>query len=434
MMQPINYNIDVGNPFQSALQGYQVGGALQQQDLKRQQMQQEMIQQQEMQKDLAELARNPSPSAQDFLRVNIKYPKLSEHFKNIMAPLSEEQRQQKISTATQVSAAINSGSIDIALDILGKQKAAAKNSGRKEEEDSAEAMMRIIKANPAAANVAAASFLSAALGPKEFTAAWEAMQKTPVAVEKMRLENENLPIKQRLENEGAFQDIEGKKLKRELDILDMKIKSANSETDRADLELKRDKMLQEFDTKKQEKQVESQGALTAVNQQLETVNKILANPMLEGGIAEVGSVWRPLAAHIPGTDAKDLEELVETVRSQQFLSNLAQLKAQGGTLGQVTEKEGMRLEKALASLSTDQSPKAFKAAGMVIKRSLETIQRQIIAQGNLPKDTSSSGGSYVMQHPKYGVVSEATVNKLLESKPGMTRQQVLQFLKDSGGK
>ncbi len=39
-----------------------------------------------------------------------------------------------------------------------------------------------------------------------------------------------------------------------------------------------------------------------------------------------------------------------------------------------------------------------------------------------------------MKHPKFGNVGEGDINRLMASQPGATREQVLEYLKSTGGK
>lgn len=56
-----------------------------------------------------------------------------------------------------------------------------------------------------------------------------------------------------------------------------------------------------------------------------------------------------------------LNSLMDTVRARELLDSLAQLKQQGGTLGQVTEKEGQQLTEAIAKLTADMDEASFRS-------------------------------------------------------------------------
>lgn len=428
-MQPFNYSIDVPNPTQGFLQGIQTADALKQRDIETQQKQIAFQQQQEMRQDLSALYSKPNPSTQDYIRIATRYPELGKNFKDLLGNLSEEQRQNKIGTMSQVLAALQSGSSDVAADLIKNTAEAQRNSGDEAGAKAADALAEVARTNPKVAINSVSTLLAASMGPEKFDSTFKTLFTAPQ-------EAANAPVKNALENQNLVEDVESKRLKRQIDVIDAQIKSTDSETKRQELGLKRDELLAKQDEKSLKKKDEAaaaQGQLDAVAQQIETVKKIQDHPIAQGGLGGVGSVFKLGTANIPGTDAKDFENLVDSVKSQQFLSNLAALKASGGTLGQVTEAEGMRMEKAIASLDTNQSPEAFKAATNTIKKSLEKIQQQIIASGNLPKNSAGGKGgenlgkTFLFNSPKYGKVTDAMVNQALEDNPGLTREQAIQF-------
>lgn len=427
-MQPFNYNVNVGNPQESFLRGMQQSFSLQDRDramqnaeAQQQAQRQAQEQQIQMQQELNALSQKPNPTAQDYARVATRYPQLAANLKNVWEPLGAEQRQNKISLYTQVLSALKSGNPDIAADLVKKQAEAYRNSGDEQQASSSEALSKVITINPKAALDSAALSLSQAMGPDQFAKVYDSLSKTPI-------EAENLSTKLQLENQKSVEDIQNSQLKRKLDVIDSQIKRADSDAKRDELQLKRDEIASKLTETDATKQAQAQGQLDAVNQQLGTIDKILNSPMVKGGMGDVGSVFRPGLAAIPGTDARDFENLVDTVKSQQFLSNLAAMKSSGGTLGQVTEKEGERMEKALASLDTNQSSDAFKAAVTTIKRSLERIQQQVIASGKLPTEKKGAGATVVETNTPFGVVTDSMINKVLRSTPGATREQVIRYL------
>ncbi len=428
-MQPFNYSIDTPDIQDSFLKGVQQNFALQDRQNAQQAQQQQQMQQMQMQRELNELANNPNPIAKDYARVATKYPQLSEKLKHVWEPLDAEQKQNRISQSTQVFAALKSGNSELAADLLNNQAEAARNSGDDRQAGLLEGLVKTIAINPKAVADATALTLSQAMGPEKFASVYDSLTKTPVEAEKLAQESANLPTKQRLENENLFQDVETKRLKRQLDVFDSQIKSEDSETKRGQLQVERDKLANEFNLKKQEKQIEAQNSLDTITQSLATIKKVAESPMLKGGVGGVGSWWRGVAAKLPGSEARDFDNLLETARSEQFTSAISQMKG----MGALSDAEGKKIEKAVASLDPDQSVAAFKTAANTIKSTLERAQAKIIGRGNLPTGESGGGAAFVMNHPKYGKITDAVVNSLLEQKPGMTREQALQFFKATGG-
>ena len=167
-MEPINYNIQVKNPFEASLQGVQAGmqigaqaDAIKQQQLQRQQ-------QQQLQQDLGTLASNPNAGAQDYASMMVKYPQLADHFKKSWDVLSADQQQSKLSHTTQVYAALQSGNPDVAVDLLNKQSQAFANSGKKEDAQAASHLAQMIQLDPNTAKTTAGLMLSSIMGPDKF--------------------------------------------------------------------------------------------------------------------------------------------------------------------------------------------------------------------------------------------------------------------------
>ena len=87
-MQPYDYTIKAQSPTDAMMkgigQGFQLTQMIDQRkasDLKAQALEAQKQQAQVMQADLAGLASNKNPNAQDYASMMVKYPSLSEHFK-----------------------------------------------------------------------------------------------------------------------------------------------------------------------------------------------------------------------------------------------------------------------------------------------------------------------------------------------------------------
>lgn len=192
-MQPINYIIDVKQPFTNALAGVEVGFGLsnamdiaEQQRIALQKQQLEVEQTRRMQEDLAALSQNPSPTAQDFARITTKYPALAAHFKNTWDMLNTDQQQSRLSQASQVYAALQSGNIDVAKRLLNEQLTAARNSGREQDAKAAETMLGLVDTKPEMALSSAGLMLSSVLGPEKFSTTFETLAKLPSEIAQSR--------------------------------------------------------------------------------------------------------------------------------------------------------------------------------------------------------------------------------------------------------
>lgn len=94
----------------------------------------------------------------------------------------------------------------------------------------------------------------------------------------------------------------------------------------------------------------------------ETVNAMLSDEMsgarelMTGGSAPFGQLW----SYVPGTDAAGFRALQDKLGSQAFIDSITQLRQQGGTVGQITEREGAKLEQARLRLINATSEDMFK--------------------------------------------------------------------------
>ena len=241
-MEPINYNIQVKDPFESAIQGFQNGMQLREVDQQRQQKEFALQQQKQMQQDLGALSNKKDATAQDFASITTKYPQLAEHFKNTWSMLNQDQQQTRLSQATQVYAALSGGQTDIAKDLLTRQRDAALNSGKDEDVRAADAMLKMVDTNPQIALNSAGLMLSSVLGPDKFSSTFSTLSKLPGEVSQgeavahqKKYEANNTPERLALENNHKASEIKN---------LDSQI-STRAES----LKLDRDKLQSEIELK-----------------------------------------------------------------------------------------------------------------------------------------------------------------------------------------
>lgn len=178
-MQPMNYMMDVKDPFERSLQGAQAGFAISNIIDKSQQQQFLLQQQRTMQSDLATLSSMKNPTAQDFAAITTKYPQLAEHFKNTWSMLNSDQQQTRLGQATQIYAALNAGQPDIAARLAARQAVAFKNSGQDKDAQAMDTLMQLIVMNPETAKTSTGLMLSSVLGPEKFSSTFSTLAKLP---------------------------------------------------------------------------------------------------------------------------------------------------------------------------------------------------------------------------------------------------------------
>jgi hypothetical protein len=167
-MGPIDYSINVQQPFQAAMQGFGGGLAIQRAMDERAAQAAQQRAAQAMQADLAAFSTKPNRTAADYASIVAKYPQLSEHFKRGFDIEAPDIKAARVSELSNVFAALHNGSPDVAVDILTKKGEAARNSGDAQTADSVDAMARLIKINPQAASTAIGLRLHAATGDEKF--------------------------------------------------------------------------------------------------------------------------------------------------------------------------------------------------------------------------------------------------------------------------
>lgn len=443
-MDPINYTSGLAqaqNPLQAFMGGLQTGTQVM--GLQQQQQARDLAlqRQQAMQSDMAALSRNPTPEA--IAAASVKYPELGEHLKRSYDMLAPEAQRAQLDHMAQVYGAVQSGRTDLAEQLLTQRADAMEKAGANPAQIQAtRTMAQWVQQHPETFKTSSGLILASALGPEKFASTFATLGDQARAAELQPLkarqeaatadikdaeavtkgiEATNAPTATALGNQVQREKIETARSEREIARLDTAIKQANSETERDRLQLERDKLQAELDLKKQAQSEGAQTQLEGLQQGVETVDGLLKHPGLWSGTGRGGD----FAAWFNGSDAADFRAQLATLKSQQFLAAAQNLKG----MGALSDAEGARLEKAIASLDTAQSSKQLTTQLNVIRAELNRAQSKLAASGKLP----TAGGAFVMKHTLYGNVSEGQVNRLMAQKPGTTREQVLQFLRSTGG-
>ena len=437
-MEPINYSVDVQTPFQAALQGYQAGAAIRNDQQVQQQQQTALQQQQQQAKVLQALVSNPNPTAKDYADAALLVPGMKDNLKQAWEARSAEQQQGDLAHISQVFGALQGGDSAVAATLLDQRAQALRNVGNEADAKNAETMAGVVRAHPEFAKSMIGMKLAAIPGGDKVITSASTLGTMPATVRKANADATaaevtagNAQTAADLENQTKEQGIKTAEAQRQIAALNVQISQANSETERGRLTLERDKWTAELAKLQQTQTQAGQDSIDALTQGLQTIKSIEEHPGLKSnalGLGGVGSVSGKLSGLIPGTDRKDLEGLVDTLKSQQFLAGIKQMVG----MGTLSNAEGEKIGAAVASLSMDQSPKAFMNALGVIKANMNKAQAKTIARGQAP--TSGTTTPVIMTHPQFGQVRDADVNRLMLKYPGQTREQIVQFLRDTGGK
>ncbi|HEY8878273.1 MAG TPA: hypothetical protein VIN03_11955 [Roseateles sp.] len=430
MPDPSNYSLDVQQPFQAALQGYQVGSAIQANQIQQAQQQAALAQQQQMRADLAQLSANPTP--QGISAAVIKYPQLSEHFKRANDMLTTQQQDAQSKALLPIYFAAQSGNTDVAKQKLLDRAAALENSGMAGDAKEARDMASLIDLNPKGATVMLGGYLAHTLGPEKFIENFgklgteqRAADQAPGALRKVNADASaaesdatTKAVTADFAHQNAVADLEKKGwdvkniqseigYRKEANRIAAMNAAAAQQTNvlrRQELELQVQKGSQDLADKVRAKQADVESATGTIDNLLNTVDRIKQNPSLN---SVLGTIQGRMGAYV-SDEASDAIALIDTLGSQAFLSQIPAMK---GT-GSLSEREGDKLQSALTNLSRTQSEGQFRA-------NLDEVQRLMLkARKNVETRYGVKAG--VPDTPAVQTAPEhidALVSKYLNPKP-----------------
>lgn len=139
----------------------------------------------------------------------------------------------------------------------------------------------------------------------------------------------------------------------------------------AELQDKRLQNQQAMEQARRDKADAYNSGMDNLSRTIETATKVLNSPGFTGYF---GTNLNPLSSRfIPGTEAADTETLVDTLKSQGFLSGIQQMKG----MGALSNAEGQKVMDAIGSLSPNQSEKSARAAIKTIIKTTEMAQKRM---------------------------------------------------------
>lgn len=409
-MNPINYmqqQPDLGADF---AQGIQLGNAIRQQRLVRQQEQEA----EQFKVELDTALKGNDPRA--FISLQAKYPKYGAGIKQTWDALSEEQRGAELLPVLQTFSALQSNRPDVALGVVDEHITAMRNSGR--DPSKLLGIRSMMERDPAMASNYVASVLSA-VAPKEFAdnlskigkerrdeqlqpgamreqsgritkQAGEIALQTP-ALRRAEAEAETAAVAARFAESNAVKDLEKKgwditKIQNDIDVskensriaaMNAAINRENNAIKREELKLKRDEAAQKRDETLRGKVSEAESARFNIDNFLNTTDRILATPM-----SVIGSAAGPVSARLPTlTQATaDFEGLIENIDAQGFLAQIPQMKG----MGALSNAEGAKLSAALQNFNLRQSPERIVENAREVQRLMLKARKAIATKYGIP--------------------------------------------------
>lgn len=325
-----------------------------------------------------------APSARGASAMMAKYPESQKALAASFDIYNKDQKEEIFKAGTEAYSAIRNGRPDVAESILDQRIKAAENSGQDTKD--LESLKQSLRRDPNATGAGLALTMSA-LNPD----AWgkiaserrsEAM--APAELSLAQSKANKAATDARFAESAAVQDLakggwEIQKLANDINIskLNSQIAAMNAATSRQgneiksqELQLKLQDKVAKRDKAVQEKAAEVTSARGSIDNFLNTADRVLqTDPDV------ISSAAGPVSSKIPtfSADTADFEELLNTLSSQAFMSQIPAMKG----LGALSEKEGDKLQTSLQNLSLRQSPERLmenvKEAQRLILKSRENL-------------------------------------------------------------
>jgi len=370
----------------------------------------------EFQNELGKLS-SEGFSARGLNELMIRYPEAAEQLKAQYANLSTQEKQARIDNMMPIVAAVNAGDNASAQIEIQRQIDAFKNSGKTQEAEAAQRMSELLFQNPNAARTIMNTSIAAAMGPDKFDQVFGKLEdqkreeqlqpgKIAKAVAEGKIAEVKAQYQEQLEKaEIALKGAQTTSAKAAAGASYASSKKTLAEIDRIRemAPAERDRVVAQTEKFRAEARAKSgeagaQGTIEAGQRVLDTVARIKelgSKPAFGGGLigkaAEktgfAANVFDQIAGPAAGrsptfsAQAQDVESLIETLKAQQFLTQIKQMQG----MGALSNSEGEKLTASVANLSLTQSPQQLQKNIQYIedttKKSMEKAQRMMGGAG-----------------------------------------------------
>ena len=405
MVAPYNYILpNQPNPLEAAVSGLRLGATIeeiqaarQQRAMQQQAMEAQQRQAQALQVEMQDFAKDPS--AARLLRIAPMLPKdVFANVKEAFSKRDEAQQKSIMSVAQRGIAALEAKQPQIAADLFKTYADAAEQSGDAEMARTYKFAADTIAASPQTGFMTVGSLIFSLPGGKEVIESIGKVQELGREVEefgpklaKLKAEAAVEQTKAKYAENNALLDLQKKgwdikalendiQYKRESNRIAAMQAAAARESNglkRQELQLKIEDTIRARDEKLREKVGALETGRAQIDNFLNTADRVLATPLnvVESATGPVGSRMPTLSA-----DTADFEELVNTLGSQAFLSQIPQMKGTGA----LSEKEGEKLQAALQSLSLRQSPQRLLGNVREAQRLIQKARANMARQAGMP--------------------------------------------------
>lgn len=384
-MQPMNYTIQTGNPGESFQQGMQQTAGMMATVADYQKAQAlATAAQQKAEHDAYKrqrfmtVAKNPTTKEVEGLM--LEFPELHEGVGKVREFMSADELRNTHALASSVLSALDSNNQDAAIKLVDQQYEAAKSSGNQDAMQKMSTLRDSVMSG--GAQLGLRMMLMGTMSPKEWSDYKDKMDKNkrdnelhPALVEKGKADASEAQSKAitaaakakfaesdaaiELEKKGwdikkIQEDIKINKLNSQIAAMNASTARMNAGTAAEEKNIKLQELKDKRDSAVREKVAEVEGARASIDNFLNTADRLIQNPMLP---RVLGPIEGRFSSAPLSDEAADAVALIETLKSQAFLSQIPSMKGTGA----LSEKEGAKLEAALTNLSRVQSEKQFKA-------------------------------------------------------------------------
>lgn len=413
-MQPYDYTIQSPGLVGGVAQGLQFGAGIKQMQDEQAAAEQQKLAQQQMNADL-------SAASQDISKIPglmVRYPQLAEKLKIGWETKTAEQQRAEVDHGAQVLTALQSNRPDLAASILRDRATALRNSGDEQAAKLHEAMAESAQSSPDILKSATAMALAARPGGDKLIESITKAQMMPSDVAKSQAEAATAGVKAKYAESDAMldlqkkgwdiqavqNDIEYKKQANRIAAMNASVARESNDLKRQELALKVKDAQMALDEKIRDKVASAESGAASIDNMLNTIERIKKNPALNSVVGPIeGSDYYPqtlmgtgvtpaLGLSASAEDRNDAMELIKTLGSQAFLSQIPAMKGQGA----LSNAEGEKLQSALTNLSRKQSEPQFRAnldeAARLLKKGRETLSKRTGVPLQAP-DTPAAPGA-----------------------------------------
>lgn len=322
------------------------------------QQQAEQAQAAALQKQQAQLAMYNAKTSQERANLTAQYmtayPDDYKAVGDASKQMSDAQRSSLQGLVSKVTSSVGSNNIPLGQQTLDEYVTGLQNSGAPDDQiASAKFYQQLYKSDPKAA-ISGLNLAARALDPSSYDANNKVGVETQNAVSEEARKAQAQPLENAKTTAQTVQIYSDIDMKREENRLKAMQAARDKELDplkRQQLQLDIDTKTQDLAAKKAEKVAAGETASASFDNTIQTLNNVMTHKGLSASVGKSS-----LLPTIPGSDSADFQAILDTLKSQQFLSSVSAMKGSGA----LSDAEGAKLTNAISNLDLRQSEGAFR--------------------------------------------------------------------------